>query len=243
MRFSDVTACGRRLLPDVKPLPVRTDIGIALTQEQEAKLLKACAASRSRSLLPAVTLAIQTGLRDEELRSLKWKQIDLLARAVTVGKSKTEHGTGRVIPLNKTAMAAITEWAQQFPDRKPAHYVFPSEKVGFSGNDEIPQVFDTTPSTAITSWKVAWTTARTTAGVTCRMHDLRHTCITRLLERGVPLSVVASLMGWSPATTTRMAKRYAHFGDATHRQAMESLDPVPVTPPSDTAADAPRDVH
>ena len=98
-----------------------------------------CAASRSRSLLPAVTLAIQTGLRDEELRSLKWKHIDLLARAVTVGKSKTEHGTGRVIPLNKTAMAAITEWAQQFPDRTPAHYVFPSEKVGFSGNDEIPQ--------------------------------------------------------------------------------------------------------
>ena len=50
-----------------------------------------------------------------------------------------------------------------------------------------------------------------------------HTCITRLLERGVPLSVVASLMGWSPATATRMVKRYAHFADATHRQAMESL--------------------
>ena len=149
---------------------------------------------------------------------------------MTVGKSKTEHGTGRVVPLNKTAMAALTAWAQQFPDRKPAHYVFPSERVGFSGNDEIPQVFDTDPTKAITSWKVAWTTARRRQTCQCRLHDFRHTCITRLLERGVPLSVVASLMGWSPATTTRMAKRYAHFGDATHRQAMESLDPVPVSP-------------
>jgi integrase len=82
------------IAPDVKPLPVQTDIGMALTPEQEEKLLKACAVSRSRSLLPAVTLAIQTGLRDEELRLLKWKQIDLLGKAVTVGKSKTQHGTG-----------------------------------------------------------------------------------------------------------------------------------------------------
>ena len=47
----------------------------------------------------------------------------------------------------------------------------------------------------MTSWKVAWTSARKAAGVQCRFHDLRHTCVTRLLERGVPLSVVASLMG------------------------------------------------
>ena len=149
-----------QIAPDVKPLPVRTDIGIALTPEQEQRLLKACAASRSRSLLPAVTLAIQTGLRDEELRLLKWRQLDLLTRTVTVGKSKTEHGTGRVVPLNKTVMAALLAWAQQFPDRKPGHYMFPSERVGFSGDDEIPQVFDTDPTRAITSWKVAWTTAR-----------------------------------------------------------------------------------
>lgn len=231
-----------QIAPDVKPLPVPTDIGIALTPEQETQLVKACAASRSRSLLPAVTLAIQTGLRDQELRLLKWKQIDLLARTVTVGKSKTEHGTGRVVPLNKTVMPALTAWAQQFPDRKPVHYVFPSERVGFSGNDEIPQVFDTDPTKAITSWKVAWTTARRQADVQCRWHDFRHTCITRLLERGVPLSVVASLMGWSPATTARMAKRYAHFADATHRQAMESLDPVPISPTA-TIVDISRDVH
>ena len=218
-----------QLAPDVRMLPVHTDVGVALTPEQEEPLLKACAASRSRSLLPAVTLGIQTGLRNEELRFLRWRQVDLLTRAIRVGKSKTPSGEGRVVPLNKTAGRVLSTWAQQFPERQPNHYVFPSERVGFSANREISQAYGTDPTTPITSWKVAWTSARKTAGVQCRFHDLRHTCITRLLERGVPLSVVASLMGWSPATTTRMAKRYAHFGDSAQRRAMEMLDPPSAT--------------
>ena len=32
------------------------------------------------------------------------------------------------------------KWDQQFPQRKASHCVFPSEKVGFSGNHEIPEV-------------------------------------------------------------------------------------------------------
>ena len=212
------------LAPDVRMLPVHTDIGVALTPDQEKPLLKACAASRSRSLFPAVALGLQTGLRNEELRCLRWRQVDLLTRAVRVGKSKTPSGEGRVVPLNQTATKVLTAWAQQFPGRTPEHYVFPSERVGFSGNPEMAQVYGTDPTTPITSWKVAWTSARKAAEVHCRFHDLRHTCITRLLERGVPLPVVAALMGWSPATTTRMAKRYAHFGDSAQRRAMETLD-------------------
>ena len=214
-----------QLAPDVRMLPVRTDIGVALTPDKEERLLRACAASRSRSLLPVVTLFIHTGLRNDELRSARWNQADLLNKALTVGKSKTPSGEGRVLPLNQTAARVLSTWAQQFPDRKPEHYIFPSERVGFSGNGEMSQVYGTDPTTPITSWKVAWTSARKTAGVQCRFHDLRHTCVTRLLERGVPLAVVATLMGWSPATTARMAKRYAHFGDSAQRRAMETLDP------------------
>ena len=57
-----------------------------------------------------------------------------------------------------------------------------------------------------------------------RFHDLRHTCVTRMLEGGVPLSVVASILGWSPATTARMAKRYGHIGQVAMRQAVEVLE-------------------
>ncbi len=77
-----------QLAPDVHMLPVRTDVGVALTPEQEEKLAKACAASRSRSLLPAFTLGIHTGLRNGELRFLRWRRVDLLTKVITVGKAK-----------------------------------------------------------------------------------------------------------------------------------------------------------
>jgi integrase len=213
-----------QVAPDVRMLPVREDAGRTLSHEEEQKLLGACAASRSRSLLPAVTLAISTGLRYEELRLLRWRQIDLANESVLVGKSKTIHGAGRQVPLNARALKILAAWASEFPDRKPSHYVFPSEKVSVAGDDRIPSVFDTLPDTPIGSWKVAWTTARDVAGVQCRFHDLRHTTVTRLLERGVAFAVVASIMGWSPATSVRMAKRYGHIGPSAQREAMARLD-------------------
>lgn len=209
---------------DVRLPKGREDIGQALTIEEEEALLKACAASRSRSLLPVVTLALSTGMRHDEMRLLRWRQIDFVNQAITVGKSKTEHGAGRAVPLNQRALATMQAWAAEFPDRKPNHFVFPSEKVGISGNDEIPQVFDTDPTKAISSWKVSWTTARTAAGVSCRFHDLRHTTCTRMLERGAAFATVATIMGWSPGTAMRMARRYAHIGKSAQRDALALLD-------------------
>jgi integrase len=49
--------------------------------------------SRSRSPLPAVLLALNTGMRYSELRLMRWEQIDLERRTLRVGKSKTEAGT------------------------------------------------------------------------------------------------------------------------------------------------------
>jgi hypothetical protein len=106
-------------------------------------------------------------------------------------------------------VATLKEWAAQFPDRKATHFVFPAERVGFSGASELAQVFDTNPAKAITSWKTAWISAKARARIECRFHDLRHTAVTRLLEAGQPFAVVADIMGWSAATTVRMAKRYA----------------------------------
>ena len=87
-----------------------------------------------------------------------------------------------------------------------------------------PTVYDIDPSKPIKSWKEAWETVKENAGVQVRFHDLRYTCVTRLLEGGAPLLVVASILGWSPATTARMAKRYGHIGQVAQRQAVEILD-------------------
>jgi hypothetical protein len=40
---------------------------------------------------------------------------DLLSRTLTVGETKTEGGSGRVVPLNFVAHAAMVRWAGRFP--------------------------------------------------------------------------------------------------------------------------------
>jgi hypothetical protein len=44
-----------------------------------------------------------------------------------------------------------------------------------------------------------------------------------MLEAGIAFSVVASVMGWSAATTVRMAKRYGHIGQEAQKQAVAVL--------------------
>ena len=114
-------------------------------------------------------------------------------------------------------------WATNFPKRQPDHVVFPSEHYGFAGNERKPHAKTNDPSTPATELKTAWEAAKTAAGVECRFHDLRHTACTRLLERGASLPIVASIMGWSPSTTAKMAKRYGHIGSQAQRAALDAL--------------------
>jgi integrase len=209
--------------PDVKMLRVREDVGRAISHVEEAALLEACRASRSRSLFPAVLLALNTCMRYSEIRLLRWEQIDLKSCTLTVGLSKTESGTGRFLPLNDRAIAILGFWASLFPDREQDHFVFASERYGASG-DGLAVVYDCDPTKPIGRWKEAWESAKARAGVSCRFHDLRHTGCTRMLESGVPFSVVATIMGWSPSTTVRMSRRYGHIGQAAQRQAVNALN-------------------
>lgn len=108
--------------------------------------------------------------------------------------------------------------------------MFPSERYGAAGDTFEACVHDVDSTRAINSWKKSWESAKEKAKVVIRFHDLRHTCVTRMLEGGVPLSVVASILGWSAATTARMAKRYGHIGQVAQRQAVAILDVQPKKP-------------
>jgi integrase len=208
--------------PDVRMLRAREDVGRAINRDEETALLEACRASRSRSLYPAVLIALNTCMRYSELRLLRWGQVDLNSCTLTVGHSKTESGTGRLLPLNDRAVAILGFWASLFPLREPGQFVFPAERYGASG-DGVTVVYDSDPTRPIGRWKEAWESAKIRAGVSCRFHDLRHTGCTRMLEAGVPFSVVATIMGWSPSTTVRMARRYGHIGQTAQRHAVNAL--------------------
>jgi integrase len=99
-------------------------IGKALPREDEPRLLKRC---ESNPLLhTVVTLGLNTALRRNEVRALRWGQIDLFKSALTVGKTKTEAGSGRLLPFNAPAYSALVKWAGRFPKAESDDYVFPA---------------------------------------------------------------------------------------------------------------------
>jgi integrase len=233
-------------VPEVKMLSTRDDIGRAITAEEEGALLEACSRSRSRSLVSFVTLAIETGARYGTIRTLQWQSVDFENRCLKWGKDKTAAGTGRVIPLSQRAVAALRFWATHFPDRRPEHYVFPTERYGAGGDKFEVKAHHVDPSKPIGSIKEAWETARVRAAkiltgeaedadlgaiepreaikpLACRFHDLRRTAVSRMLNAGVPLAKVAKIVGWSASTMVLMAKRYGHFTLNDLRDAVESI--------------------
>src|SRR5262249_39277943 len=130
------------------------------------------------------------------------------------------------VPLNERAFKALVAWAQTFPDRKPHHYVFPSERYGIATNDRTVCVSSTDPSIATTSVQEAWQLAKKRGNVRCRLHDLRHTACTRMLEAGIPITIVGSLLGWSGSTMVLMARRYGHIGAQAKQDAVAVLDRI-----------------
>lgn len=240
-----------RLQPEVNMLPTRDDVGRAITAEEETALLQACSQSRSRSLVPFVTLAIETGARYGTIRTLEWGNVDIENRCLKWGKDKTASGTGRIVPISQRAVAALSFWATHFPQRKPEHYVFPSERYGAGGDEFSPKAYRVDTSKPIGSIKEAWEAAKVRAGriqkseteetasnsetepkeeiapLACRFHNLRHTAVSRMLNAGIPIAKVAKIVGWSPATMVRMAARYGHFSLNELRDAVESISAPP----------------
>src|SRR5947207_1093483 len=120
---------------DVRMLPASDDVGHSITPEEQAALVTACLRSRCRCLYVAVMLALNTGMRYSEIRLLRWRQVDFVARILTVGKSKSPTGTGRAIPLNARIRTVLEMWAAQFSGRHLAHFVFPHERYGAAGEE------------------------------------------------------------------------------------------------------------
>jgi integrase len=213
------------LQPDVKPVSARNNVGRALSKDEEARLLAAARKSRSRSLYPALVVAFHTGLRSAELRTLQWRRVDLIEAHLTVGKSKTAGGEGRTVPLSATALAVLKEWRTQFPDAKPAHFVFCSERVGLDGQDGRAKgetiAYDTDPTKPIGSWKTAFKSAKKAAGVQMRLHDTRHSFCSRAAEAGAPEQTLIAMAGWM---SRKMLETYSHTRMEAKRRIVACFD-------------------
>jgi len=206
----------RGLWPKLKRLEEPRDAGRALQPDEEARLLEAAERGRTETVKTFIKIALSTGMRLDEIRTLKWNQVDMETRMVTVGRAKTSSGTGRNIPMHGALYAAFSDYAVWVTSKlkrtlEPDWYVFPFCNRGLPLD----------PLRPITTIKKGWENVRRAAGVECRFHDLRHTVATKMAEAGVPESTMLALLGHM---SRAMLERYSHVRTAAKRQAVEVLD-------------------
>jgi len=194
-------------------LRVRKSVGKAYTEDEKRRMLEEAAKARSPHIYLALTLALNAGMRDSEIRSLSWEQIDFKKRFLAVGRSKTEAGEGRTIPLNSDLYAVFADYIEWYELKygkiQPEWYVFPFGS---------PQPTD--PTRHVTTLKTVWNTIREKAGVKGRWHDNRHTLITELAESGAGDQTIMDIAGH---VSKRMLEHYSHIRMQAKRTALEAI--------------------
>ena len=150
----------------------------------------------SREQADIIRLLLLTGCRRSEILGLRWSEVDRDRLVLADGKTGP-----RIVPLNTPARRIL--------ERRPrggSPFVFPSPR----------------DAARPRSRNLAfWYRARQEAGIEdVRLHDLRHTHASHAVMNGVPVPVVARLLGHSDVRTTL---RYAHLGDREIEQAAERV--------------------
>jgi integrase len=219
----------------VRGLPERHNVGRAISAQDEAKLIAAASISRSPALLPLLLMSLDTGMRASEVQALKhrdlkltWVNEEITSGEVIVPKSKTEAGTGRLIPFTRRVCASLSLWLSRCPNASPENSVFPFHQVGIGGNSRTVEVYDVDLTRPMGSWRKAWLEACKKAGTRYRWHDLRHTFISRLAENAnVSEQTIRSLAGH---VSRQMLERYSHIRSQAKQAAIRALEEQASTP-------------
>jgi integrase len=177
-----------------------------ITREEARRLLDAAGESRSPYLVDLLTVALNTGMRREEMLGLEWRRVDLQAGLIHLEAHHTKSGKRRSVPLNQSARRAILSRARFRAEHCPAS----------------PWVFCKQNGKRIEDARKGFLAACAKVGIEdFHFHDLRHTCAAWLVSAGVPLSEVRDLLGHSTIT---MTERYAHLAPERVRCAVAVLD-------------------
>jgi integrase len=187
-----------------------------LTKEEYQELLANCS---YELLKQAVILAVETGLRQEELMSLKWSenQIDFINKEITVYFTKnTEHRTIPITPPAFKVLRSLYDSKKEYDaciNSKPCEYVF----------------FNFNTQKRVKSFKKSFATAKRNANIKdLHWHDLRHTFATWALKGWfkwqlqkdangdytiIETMTLYELQIWLGHKDIRVTQRYAHYED------------------------------
>lgn len=180
-----------------------------LTEEETLRLFKALEASPNPLLPFIVAMMLLTGARKREVLDAKWGDFDLEQRLWRIEFNKT--GQTRHVPLSQGTLSLL----KKLPRVEGNSYLFTSPKTG----KPFVSIFH------------SWDTARRKAGLKeIRIHDLRHSFASYVINRGHSLYEVQKLLGHTQVKTTQ---RYAHLS---HESLLTAADTAAASVPWDREA-------
>ena len=226
----------RRIADDYKPLKTQvSDIGRALSRAELHKVTAVAGTNRAwEAAFYGSVLAANTGLRGGEIKKLRIGELDLEHRRLRIRRASTKSDAGaRFIELNHDAAEAAARLVVRAsllkpPAVQPDQYLMPKYLSRIAhGSCKGQRGYD--PTQHQLAWNSAWRSLTNAAGFPgLRFHDLRHTFITQMVERGVPLGTIQAFVGhMSP----RMLAHYTHVSSGVARRAVELLDADSVLEP------------
>lgn len=184
---------------ELKNLKENNKIERYLSPQQTTRLLTAVHASQNPMLAPIIAMLLLTGARKREALDARWQDVDWRQKLWRIPKTKS--GKARHVPLSSGALDLLRKLRETSDPGTDSIFVNPRTGQPF------------------VSIFYSWDTARKQAGVPAlRIHDLRHSFASFLVNAGRSLYEVQELLGHADIRTT---SRYAHLSRERLREAVE----------------------
>jgi len=174
-----------------------------LTEDEIEKLLDEC--EGKKHLHRIVECALNTGMRRNEILSLKWAQVK---DGLIYLQEKVKNNEARQIPINDRMNEIFKEIRKE--QGLSSKHVFTYQHGKKSNPVPIHRV-DRSFKGALSRAKIE----------DCKFHDLRHTFASHLVMRGATLREVQELLGH---TTVTMTLRYSHLSPEHKQKAVDRLN-------------------
>ena len=138
-------------------------------------------------------LALLTGQRDGELRTMTWTDVDLVAGWWTIPAERAKNGRAHRVPLSPTAIGVL----RRLHEARTSRWVFPSARGSASGHrDRV--------------YKAVHRLRRASAVVDFTPHDLRRTVASHMTSMGIARLTVSKLLNHVERGVTAVYDRYGY---------------------------------
>jgi hypothetical protein len=173
------------------------------------------------TLYPIALTALRTAARQGEIVALAWDAIDWNGGFITIRHTavngelqKTKNRKRRRVPMSSKLAAVLLRHKRRAEEgalaagKTLSPWIFPSPTGGLMDPSKLRREF-----------KAALKKAKTRA---LTFHSLRHTALTTMAERGVPMAALQRIAGHSSIQIT--AQYYLHVSPETHQETIRALE-------------------